>query len=174
MVSDDKVEVDLPDITAFMNVSGRVIDTQAETLSSSNLVCLPTPATGSNSVTAGITHPNPNINLPALTGQRNMVGSTEHSSAAESPSAKLSTTNFLSLGPIYRIKEVSKNKQLLDVTKMPNAILQMEYLKLYIPLSMWHMKSQQDLLTGSYQLSCTDWTLRSTHWNRQLTQHKTW
>src|SRR5882724_1105498 len=97
MVSDDKVEVDLPDITAFMNVSGRVIDTQAETLSSSNLVRLPTPATGSNSVTAGITHPNPDINLPALTGQRNIVGSTEHSSAAESPSAKLSTTNFLSL-----------------------------------------------------------------------------
>src|SRR5882724_7544256 len=40
------------------------------------------------------------------------------------------------IGPIYRIEEVSKNKQQLDVTKLPNAILQMAYLKLYIPLSM--------------------------------------
>src|SRR5882672_8720279 len=31
---------------------------------------------------------------------------------------------------------VSNNKQQLDVTKIPNAILQMAYLKLFIPLSM--------------------------------------
>jgi len=45
-------------------------------------------------------------------------------------------TNFHTLGPIYLFNEVSKNKQQLDITKIPNAILQMAYLKLFIPLSM--------------------------------------
>jgi len=45
-------------------------------------------------------------------------------------------TDFHTLGPIYLFDEVSKNKQQLDITKILNVILQMAYLKLFIPLSM--------------------------------------
>src|SRR5882724_6676964 len=135
MVSNDEVE-DLLDITTFMNVSSRAVDSRVEIPAYSNLVRLPTSATSSNRVTAGTTCPNPDIDLSALIRQRNVVGSIDPTSAAESPSAKLSSNDFLSLGPIYCIEEVSKNKQQFDITKMPNAILQMAYLKLYILLSM--------------------------------------
>jgi len=40
------------------------------------------------------------------------------------------------LSPIYCIDEVSKKKDKLNVTQIPNAILQMAYLKLDIPLSL--------------------------------------
>jgi len=47
--------------------------------------------------------------------------------------------NYHSLGPIYSPEQVTKNKQLLDMTDIPNAILQMAYNKLYIPLLMLTM-----------------------------------
>jgi len=55
--------------------------------------------------------------------------------ASEHP-PKNAQVNYQSLGPIYGPNDVAKNKQLLDMTDIPNAILQMAYNKLYIPLLM--------------------------------------
>ena len=60
----------------------------------------------------------------------------EPGSITGTPPLKLSTINYHSLSPIYCIDEVLKNKHLLDMMKVPNTILQMAYLKLYIPLSL--------------------------------------
>jgi len=68
--------------------------------------------------------------------QRNVIGNVDSTSTSSISIAKFSDIDFHALSPIYCIDEVSKNKHHLNITKIPNAILQMAYLKLYIPLSM--------------------------------------
>ena len=64
------------------------------------------------------------------------MSNVEPESSAGSSTSKLVVIDYHSLGPIYCYDEVSKNKQQFDMTRIPNAILQMAYMKLYIPLSM--------------------------------------
>jgi len=73
---------------------------------------------------------------PGLVWQRSVEGNVEPTSTASIFSLKVAMINYHSLGPIYGIAEVSKNKQQPNIMKIPNAILQMAYMKLYIPLSM--------------------------------------
>src|SRR5882724_1246897 len=68
--------------------------------------------------------------------QRSVVGNVEPEPTTSISALKLVAINYHSLRPIYRYDEVSKNKQQLDMTRIPNIILQMAYMKLYIPLSM--------------------------------------
>jgi len=49
------------------------------------------------------------------------------------------------LGPIYGAEDVANNSLLLDMMDIPNAILQMAYNKLYIPLSMLTTSAFKDL-----------------------------
>jgi len=44
--------------------------------------------------------------------------------------------DYQSLGPIYTANDLAKNKHQLNMTDVPNSILQMAYNKVYIPLSM--------------------------------------
>ena len=81
--------------------------------------------------------------------QRSVVGNVDPASTAGSPMAKLTPPDFHSLGLIYQFNEVSKNKQQLDMTKIPNVILQMAYLKLYILLSM-HATSPLTKIQSNY------------------------
>src|SRR5882724_2747056 len=55
--------------------------------------------------------------------------------APDSP-PKNSPIDYQSLGPIYSPKDIAKNTHQLNMLDIPNAILQMAYNKLYIPLSM--------------------------------------
>ena len=68
--------------------------------------------------------------------QRSVVGNIEPDPTASVSVLKLAAVDYHSLGPIYRYDKVSKNKQQLDMTRIPNTILQMVYMKLYIPLLM--------------------------------------
>jgi len=116
-VSDDEVEVELPDLNTY---SGVIDHTQANPAEAFQTIPSSTPATRANVITSDV-----------------VSGTADPTSNTIPPITKASPyIDFQSLGPIYRIEEVSKNKQQLDVTKLPNAILQMAYLKLYIPLSM--------------------------------------
>ena len=65
-----------------------------------------------------------------------MVGNAEPVSTASISLAKIMPIDFHTLSPIYCIDEVSKNKHQLNIIQILNAILQMAYFKIYIPLSM--------------------------------------
>jgi len=56
--------------------------------------------------------------------------------APDQSPAKSAVVNYQSLSPIYSTDDVTKNKHQLDMTDVPNAILQMAYNKIYILLSM--------------------------------------
>ena len=47
-----------------------------------------------------------------------------------------SVVNYHNIGPIYTADELAKNKNQLDMSDVPNAILQIAYKKVLIPLSM--------------------------------------
>src|SRR5882724_9185406 len=55
---------------------------------------------------------------------------------SSSQAMSLANIDYQNLAPIPCYGDMSKNKQQLDNMKLPNAILQMDFLKLYIPLSM--------------------------------------
>jgi len=76
----------------------------------------------------------PNLS-PSHPGQWSVVGTMDPASTTGLTQPLPLPIDFHSLGPIYLFDEVSKNRQQLDVTKIPNVILQMAYLKLFIPLS---------------------------------------
>src|SRR5882724_7164332 len=50
--------------------------------------------------------------------------------------AKSSFVDYQNLGPIYSANDLAKNKHQLDMSDVPNAVLQMAYNKMYILLSM--------------------------------------
>jgi len=50
--------------------------------------------------------------------------------------AKTMVVNYQNLSPIYSMDDLTKNKHQLDMMDVPNAILQMAYNKIYMPLSM--------------------------------------
>jgi len=66
VVSEDEVEVDLPDISAFMNISNSIQHSREELPTSTGLVVPSTPATRSNSVTANLTLANHNKDVPDI------------------------------------------------------------------------------------------------------------
>jgi len=69
-----------------------------------------------------------------LIWKRSVVGNVEPASTAGTSILKHTAINYHSLRPIYHFNQVSKNKQQLNMTRIPNVILQMAYMKLYIPL----------------------------------------
>jgi len=135
VISDDEVEVDQPNINLFMNVDSNLLDdTPADSVHG-----LENQSISATSANRDIPVGTPVASIQdtmGLISQRNVLGNTEPGSITGKLPLKLSTINYHSLGPIYCIDKVSKNKHLLDMTKIPNAILQMAYLKLYIPLSL--------------------------------------
>ena len=84
---------------------------------------------------ADTTQLNPSMS-PGQPWQWSVVGNVDPASTTGPAQPKPLPVDFHSLGPIYLFDEVSKNRQQLDITKIPNVILQMAYLKLFIPLSM--------------------------------------
>jgi len=50
--------------------------------------------------------------------------------------SKSPAINYQSLGLIYTAEDLAKNKHQLNMTHMLNAILQMAYNKVYVPLTM--------------------------------------
>jgi len=50
--------------------------------------------------------------------------------------AKSTFVDYQNLGPIYTANDLAKNRHQLAMSDVPNAILQMAYNKIYIPLSM--------------------------------------
>jgi len=63
-------------------------------------------------------------------------GIPDQAHAPDQSPAKPAVVNYQSLGPIYSADDVAKNKHQLDMTDVPNAILQMAYNKIHVPLSM--------------------------------------
>ena len=68
--------------------------------------------------------------------EKDVVGNVDSMPTSDLSATKLSTIDYHSLGPIFCFDKVLKNKHQLDMTWIPNAILQMAYLRLYILLSM--------------------------------------
>ena len=67
--------------------------------------------------------------------QQSMIGNINPAPTSGTSATKLSTIDYHLLSPIYSIDKVSKNRHQLNIMRIQNAILQMAYLKLYIPLS---------------------------------------
>ena len=68
--------------------------------------------------------------------QNLVTGNTVQALTSDPISAKLSVIDYQNIGPIYIANDLTKNKHQLDMSDVPNAILQMAYNKIYIPLSM--------------------------------------
>jgi len=60
--------------------------------------------------------------------------------------------DYQHLSPIYSTEDLAKNKHQLDMTDVPNAILQMVYNKIYIPLLM--------LMTSALSKICSNDNLK--------------
>ena len=63
-------------------------------------------------------------------------GNIDQAHASDPVLAKSMVINYQNLGPIYTADDLAKNKHQLNMTDIPNAILQMAYNKIYIPLMM--------------------------------------
>jgi len=135
-VSDDEVETPLPDVSSFMNITP-IVDARDGPSCPLPTHAVPEllPANQGDIRAADTTQllPDPSLGHP---WQWSVVGNVDHASTTIPTQPKSMPIDFHSLGPIYLFYEVSKNRQQLDVMKIPNAILQMAYLKLFIPLSM--------------------------------------
>jgi len=57
-------------------------------------------------------------------------------SVTDVASSKTMPIDYQNLGPIYSVEDLASNKHKLDMTDVPNAILQMAYNKIHVPLSM--------------------------------------
>jgi len=57
-------------------------------------------------------------------------------SVSDVASSKTMPIDYQNLGPIYSVEDLASNKHKLDMTDVPNAILQMAYNKIHVPLSM--------------------------------------
>jgi len=89
-----------------------------------------------------------------------ITGSSPMEASPEQP-PKNAQVDYQNLGSIYSSIEVSKKKQVLNMINIPNAILQMAYNKLYIPLSMLHLPCQG---SGLATISSSTNTLWQWHW----------
>jgi len=148
-VLDDEDESPIPDISSFITP---VISAQNPTLLVTPQADSPHPhpnpapalnASSLNAITVRSHSPNPvttpSDNLsPALPidWQNVVAGNIDHAQATEPMTAKTMVIDHQNLGPIYSMNNLTKNKQQLDMTDVPNAILQMVYNKIYMPLSM--------------------------------------
>jgi len=81
--------------------------------------------------------PPPSNSTPGAIGWGDLIsGSGDPAIVADSAHNKSAHVDYQNLGPIYGPDDVAKNTQQLDMTDILNAILQMAYNKLYIPLLM--------------------------------------
>jgi len=73
---------------------------------------------------------------PGNLGWQQLISAGNEPAAPINQLFKNSHINYKNLGPIYGTEDVANNRLLLDMMDIPNAILQMVYNKLYVPLSM--------------------------------------
>ena len=135
-VSDNEEESPIPTPGTFIDIQSALGHP-----SSSNIICPDAPPSPehANQVSMDMiddpTTPNPKLMLGTKGWHELISGCSDTALAADQPS-KNAHVNYHSLGPMYSTEQVASNKQLLDMTNIPNAILQMTYNKLYIPLLM--------------------------------------
>ena len=122
LVSDDEPEVDLPNVSRML---GRIRQRPELPINSIQ----PTSPGNNMMPTSGLGTTDP----IAAGGSVNVDNSLN---ASSSQATSLSNIDYRNLAPIYCYDDVSKNKQQLDIMKLPNSILQMAFFKFYIPLSM--------------------------------------
>ena len=109
--------------------------------------------------------PMANMSLDLPNAWQNIVtGNVNQAQVADLVISKTLTINYQSLGLIYTAEDLAKNKHQLNMTNVPNAILQMAYNKVYIPLMM--------LTTATLTKICSNDTLKYQkipwHWSVHL------
>src|SRR5882672_4394203 len=108
LVSDNKVEVDLPDINLFMSLAVNPSENLPLEPLQRGPNNLTSPATGTNTTGPIETPVTPLQDTSDIVWKWSVVGNVEPASIVSSSLAKISSIDFHALGPIYCIDEVSK------------------------------------------------------------------
>jgi len=141
-VSEDEEESPVPMLGTFMNIQSALTRSRPALSGSGNEPRTPGQGPGTaNSpevCTSGTCVTDP---PPGPEGWRDLITQGAEPTATTDPFPKNPNIDYQNLGPIYGPEEVAKNSHQLDMTDILNAILQMVYNKLYIPLSMLTMSS---------------------------------
>ena len=137
-VSDNEEESPVPTLGTFMNIQSALRQSAPDILRPEAFPPTRAPNQGSGPVRpslspsppgmCGIDSP-PSDLPPGALGWRELMSRDIVSGPAIDQLPK-SHIDYQSMGPIYGPEEVAKNTQLLDMTDIPNAILQMAYNKL--------------------------------------------
>jgi len=97
----------------------------------------------------------PSIAVPPIScddWQNLVAGDSDQAPSPYPNPSKLIVIDYQHLSPIYSTEDLAKNKHQLDMTDVPNAILQMVYNKIYIPLLM--------LMTSALSKICSNDNLK--------------
>jgi len=149
LVSDDKDESPIPDISCFVNpvISAQnptpLVTPQAHSPHPHPNLTLAPNASSPNAVTIGSHLPDPfsttsdNLSLVLPVDWHNFVTKNNgHVNTTEPMSAKTIVVDYQNLSPIYSLDDLTKNKHQLDMMDIPNTILHMVFNKIYILLTM--------------------------------------
>jgi len=74
--------------------------------------------------------------VPPPVWQNLVADNNDHVQANDPVLSKSMVVDYQNLSPIDSLEDLTKNKHQLNMTDVPNAILQMAYNKIYVPLSM--------------------------------------
>ena len=137
-VSDDEEESPVPTLGTFMNIPSalRNLATDNPTLGLTLPTRVPVQDVSLVDVVLNPTNSDLDGGAPGNLGWCQLISAGNEPAAPTDQHFKNSHVNYQSLGPIYGTEDVANNSLLLDMMDIPNAILQMVYNKLYVPLSM--------------------------------------
>ena len=147
LVSDNKNESHVPTLATFLDIQSALCPPPVMAISGPYVPLSPCsqghstiPANPAHSLagqdSGPMDHVAPIIPSPGYPEWQGLISGGQDATTAPDQPPKNSHVNCQCLGPIYSANDIVKNKHQLDMTDIPNSILQMAYNKLYIPLSM--------------------------------------